>query len=188
MNALFAAAIEIEAFCRRQAWRSAVIGGVAVQRWGEPRQTRDVDVTILTGLGGEERYVDALLAAFRARLEDARDFALQYRVVLIETTTGVPLDVSLAGLPFEARVIERASAFSIAPGHHVTTCSAEDLVVLKAFADRAQDWLDVEGIIVRQAASLDREQVMRELRPLLELKEEEAAEHRLRALFDKHRV
>jgi hypothetical protein len=187
VNLLFAAAVEIEAFCDRQGWRFAIIGGLAVQRWGEPRQTRDVDVAILTGLGGEERYVDALLAAFRARLPEARQFALQHRVLLIETASGVPLDVSLAGLPFEGRVIDRASAFPIAAEAHITTCSAEDLVVLKAFADRVQDWLDIEGIIVRQAGSLDREQIMTELRPLLELKDDDATGHRLRALFEKHR-
>ena len=62
MNALFAAAVALESFCRTHQWRLCVIGGLAVQRWGEPRQTRDVDVTILTGLGGEERVIDPLLA------------------------------------------------------------------------------------------------------------------------------
>ena len=186
MNALFAAALEIEAFCTQNEWRFAVIGGLAVQRWGEPRQTRDVDVTILTGLGGEEPFIDSLLRSFRARLPEARRFALDNRVVLVETASGIPVDLSLAGLPFEHRVIDRASPFTIAAGAHITTCSAEDLVVLKAFADRVQDWLDIEGIIVRQAASLDRAQVMTELRPLLELKEDGAAEIRLLALFDEH--
>ena len=187
VNALFVAAIEIESFCAARAWRFAVIGGFAVQRWGEPRQTRDVDLTVLTGLGGEEAYVDELLGAFRARLPDARSFALQHRVVLIETISGVPLDISLAGLPFESRVIDRSSAFAIAPGAHITTCSAEDLVVLKAFADRAQDWIDIEGIIVRQGASLNQDQILTELAPLLVLKEDAAAEHRLLTLFDKHK-
>ena len=187
MNALFSAAVEIETFCAQRAWRFAIIGGLAVQRWGEPRQTRDVDVTVLTGLGGEEPFVDVLLGTFRARVPDARRFALQNRVVLLETGNGVPIDLSLAGLPFESRVIDRASAFQIAPGVHITTCSAEDLVVLKAFADRVQDWLDIEGIIVRQATALDRGQIMMELRPLLELKEDETAGYRLHALFDKHR-
>jgi hypothetical protein len=51
------------------------------------------------------------------------------------------------------------------------TCSAEDLIVLKAFASRPRDWIDVEGIIVRQAGKLDWAYVDRELRPLAELKE-----------------
>jgi hypothetical protein len=76
MNPLFAAAADVQAFCAARGWKSAVIGGVAVQRWGEPRLTRDVDVTIFAGLGGEDRFVDALLAAYRGRLAQARQFAL----------------------------------------------------------------------------------------------------------------
>jgi hypothetical protein len=146
VNPLFAAAADVQAFCQRQGWQSAIIGGVAVQRWGEPRLTRDVDLTVLTGLGGEGEFVDMLLQNYRARLDGAREFALQHRVVLVETANGVPLDISLAGLPFEARLMARSSAFSIDGSTALITCSAEDLIVLKVFAGRMQDWLDVEGI------------------------------------------
>jgi hypothetical protein len=112
VNALFSAAAGIEAFCIARGWRCAVIGGLAVQRWGEPRQTRDVDLTILTGLGGEERFVDPLLAEYRPRIPDARRFAIERRVLLLETSSGVPLDVSLGGLPYEARVIDRSTVFA----------------------------------------------------------------------------
>jgi hypothetical protein len=139
MNTLFAAAAGVERFCRAQGWRFCIIGGMAVQRWGEPRQTRDVDVTILTGLGGEERFIDAILQEYRGRIAGAREFAVEHRVVLAETSDGTPLDISLGGLPYAGRVIERSSRFSIAPETDVTTCSAEDLIVLKAFADRAQE-------------------------------------------------
>ena len=67
MNPIFAAALELQAFCREQGWRFCFIGALAVQRWGEPRLTNDVDLTLLTGFGGEERYVDALLERFAAR-------------------------------------------------------------------------------------------------------------------------
>ena len=36
-------------------------GGLAVQRWGEPRLTRDADLTLLTGFGKEARFASALL-------------------------------------------------------------------------------------------------------------------------------
>jgi len=45
------------------------IGALAVIRWGEPRLTQDVDLTILTGFGGEARYIDALLQRFTGRRE-----------------------------------------------------------------------------------------------------------------------
>ena len=42
---------------------------------------------------------------------------------------------------------------------------------MKAFAARAKDWLDVEGIIVRQTGKLDWTYIRDELEPLTELKE-----------------
>jgi hypothetical protein len=185
VNALFAAAADLERFCAGHGWRSCVIGGLAVQRWGEPRQTRDVDVALLTGLGAEATFVDPLVAHYRARIPNARQFALDHRVVLVETAQGVPLDISLAALPFEARVIERASPFPT-DSQPITTCSAEDLVVLKAFAGRVQDWLDVEAIVVRQGSRLDRVLVIEELRPLLALKDDVETEATLQSLFAKH--
>jgi len=186
VNRLFAAAVDAQAFCAARGWRSSVIGGVAVQRWGDPRQTRDVDLTLLTGLGGEEAFVDPILEHYRPRIPDARRFALERRVLLVETLDNVPLDISLAGLPYEAVVIDRSTPLEIQAGITMTTCSAEDLLILKAFAARAQDWIDVEGVIVRQGAALDRRLVLADLRPLLELKEDTTAEARLLELFEKH--
>ena len=93
MNALFAAAADVHAFCTARGWRFCIIGGLAVQRWGDPRQTRDVDVTLLSGIGGEERFVDPLLERYSARVQDARRFALEHRVVLVRTDDGIPIDL-----------------------------------------------------------------------------------------------
>lgn len=83
-------------------------------------------------------------------------------------------------------MIARSTPFDVAPGVVLVTCSAEDLIVLKAFANRMQDWLDIEGVIVRQGSILDRSLVLDELGPLLELKEDPQAEVTLRGLFTKH--
>jgi hypothetical protein len=188
VNPLFAAAADVQSFFSSHGWSSTVIGGLAVLRWGEPRQTRDVDLALLTGLGSEGQFVDPILERYRPRIPGARRFALEHRVVLIETAVGVPVDISLAGLPFEGRVIDRSTPFEIVEDARFTTCSAEDLLVLKAFADRAQDWLDIEGVIVRQGRRLDRALVLEELRPLLDLKEDDTADARLVGLFTKHQA
>jgi hypothetical protein len=186
MNPLFAAAADVQTFCHAQGWTCSVIGGLAVQRWGEPRQTRDVDFTLLTGRGGEARFIELLLDRYAPRIPNARQFALDHRVVLVMTSSGVPIDIALTALPFEVRIIERSTPFDFEPGAGIVTCSAEDLVVLKAFAGRPQDWLDVEGIIVRQGRSLDRALVLAEVAPLLQLKDDTESEAALTRLFDKH--
>ena len=119
---------------------------------------------------------------------DARQFALDHRVVLVETSAGIPVDISLACLPFEARVIARSTPFDVQSDTALVTCSAEDLVVLKAFAGRVQDWLDIEGIIVRQGARLNRTLVLEELVPLLDLKDDLESEAQLRRLLTKHPI
>lgn len=183
MNPIFAAALEIQQFCRERGWRSCVIGGLAVQRWGEPRGTVDVDLTVLTGFGSEAAYVDALLGGFEARLGDAREFALRHRVVLVRSRQGIPLDIALGATPVEERAISRATDFVIGPGLALTVCSAEDLIVLKAFAGRERDWLDIEGIVLRQGQRLDAGLIWRELTPLLVLKEDDRSAQRLRRLL-----
>lgn len=182
MNDIFAAAIEVERVVRHAGFRFCFIGGLAVQRWGQPRMTADVDLTVITGFGGEEPYVDALLAELRGRIADAREFALRHRTLLLAASNGIHVDVALGAMPFEEHSVDRASSFEISTTATVTTCSAEDLVVHKAFAGRDKDWLDLEGIAIRQP-SLDRELVFAELLPLLELKEDTTTERRLRALL-----
>lgn len=187
MNPIFGAALDLQQFCTERVWSFCFIGGIAVQRWGEPRLTEDADLTLLTGFGSEESFVDALLAVFLPRRPDAREFALRYRVLLLSAGNGVPLDVSLGAMPFEQRAAERASAFEIGEGHTLLTCSAEDLVVFKAFAGRDKDWLDIEGIAVRQAGRLREEIVWKELEPLLELKESPETAQRLRDVLERAR-
>jgi len=169
MNAIFTAALDLQEFCDKRAWRSCFIGGLAVQRWGEPRMTRDADLTLLTGFGTEEAFVDALLDAFEGRRDDARAFALQHRVLLARHPNGTPFDIALGALPFEEDSVLRSSFWNIGDGA-LRTCSADDLVIHKVFAGRDQDWLDVRGILIRSGQTLDLNLIDRELQPLLELK------------------
>lgn len=49
----------------------------------------------------------------------------------------------------------RARLVELQPGMAVRLCSAEDLIVYKMVSVRAQDRVDVEGIIRRQGERLD---------------------------------
>lgn len=174
MTGLFEAARQLQAFCDRHGWRSCFIGGIAVQRWGEPRVTRDVDLTLLTGFGGEAEFIDSLLAAFPARIDNAREFARRHRVLLLRTADAVGIDISLGALPFEENVVGRASDFSFGPGLSIRTCSAEDLIVLKLFASRPLDIHDAESVAIRHKDDLDWNYIEEQLRPLAEIKDDPA--------------
>jgi nucleotidyltransferase AbiEii toxin of type IV toxin-antitoxin system len=177
------AAAELQTFCTAQGWRSCVIGGLAVQRWGTPRFTQDADLTLLTGYGGEEAFVDLLLKSFSPRHADSREFALQNRVLLARSKNGVDLDIAMGALPFEERTMTRCSQWETGTGVSLLTCSAEDLLVHKVFAGRNRDWGDVETILARQNGKLDLPLVRKELGPLLDLKGEQGALDKLEGLI-----
>lgn len=181
MNDVIKAAAELQAVCVAEGWRFCFIGGIAVLRWGEPRETVDVDLTLLTGFGDEAPFINRLLREFPGRIADADEFARRNRVLLLRTSRGVGLDVALGGLPFEERMIERSSLFDYPLATTLRTCSAEDLIVLKAFAGRAQDWADIERVIVRQTGNLDWSYILEQLGPLVELKGEPEILERLKA-------
>ena len=163
-----------------------VIGGIAVQRWGEPRQTVDVDVTVIVEFGDEERVAKHVLQSYEARVDEPLRFAVENRVLLVRDRIGVGIDMSLGGLPYESRASQRSSNWTIPSLGVIRTCSAEDLIVMKVFADRPQDWIDVERVIIRQGSRLDRDLILGELAPLVELKEEPELTDRLKKLFAHH--
>lgn len=171
MNGLFHAAQEVQIFMQHRQWNFCFIGGLAVIRWGEARMTQDIDMSLLVGFGSEEAYIQELLGHFASRIPDPFHFALSHRVLLLTTSNGVTVDISLSGLPFEEEMMRRATCYAFAPECSLLTCSAEDLIILKAFADRAKDWGDIEGIVARQGQQLDLRYIFEQLTPLCELKE-----------------
>jgi len=111
--------------------------------------------------------------------------ALQRRVLLLWSAGGIGVDIAFGALPFEERCVEQASDWELSPGTVLHTCSAEDLVILKTFAGRPRDWIDVESVLVRQGRSLDWRLIVRELKPLLELRETPENLERLQQLRGK---
>ena len=76
----------------------AIIGGMAVQHWGEPRLTQDVDVTIFVPLENPTDTIQEIVGRFSVRIADAVAFARRNRVILVQANNGCPVDISL-GLP-----------------------------------------------------------------------------------------
>ncbi|MDZ4657382.1 MAG: DUF6036 family nucleotidyltransferase [Bythopirellula sp.] len=184
MKHVFEAAADITRFIEAQGWSYCIIGGLAVVRWGRARATVDVDVTLLSGFGKEEEFIDALLRSYSPRRPDAREFALISRVLLLQTQGGVGLDVALAGFHFEERLIERATLYEFLPGLKLMTASGEDLIITKAFAGRPRDWSDIEGVVLCQTKSLDWELIISELSQLCDLLESRESLDQLLQLRD----
>lgn len=125
-----------------------IIGGVASSLLGRPRLTQDVDVLILLEEQRWRRFLSAgVRFGFVPRMEDAVAFARRSRVFLIRhKSSGVDVDIALAGLPFEKESIAqvrwiRAGKFSL------PLPTPENLIIMKAVAHRPQDMADIKGLL-----------------------------------------
>jgi hypothetical protein len=70
LNPLFTAALQLQSFCEAQNWRFCFIGGLAAQRWGEPRFTRELilrELKPLAELKQEPDIVTRLEALWQKR-------------------------------------------------------------------------------------------------------------------------
>jgi hypothetical protein len=126
-----------------------IIGGQAVLVHGEPRTTRDIDVTLGVDV---DRLDDVLAVTTRlglATLVDAKTFTPKTMVLPCnDPRTGVRVDLLFSFSPYEQQAIARAITKSIGVAH-VRFASVEDLVVHKLVAGRPRDLEDVVGVLAK---------------------------------------
>lgn len=183
-NDVLHSAVEAGEAFDRLGWEYCVIGGIATQRWGEVRQTVDVDAVIWAGFGREHDLSEKSLELFQSRVEDAHAMAVGARILLLVDQRGTGIDVSLGGLPFEERLLKRGVIWNVPRHGRIRICSAEDLTIMKAVANRDRDWIDIRGILLRQGKGLNRKLIVEELAPLVKLKEEPEILDRLVRLME----
>lgn len=127
-----------------------IIGGQAVLLYGEPRLTRDIDIT----LGVNVDYLEKLLAvvqelSLKPIPEDMELFVQQTMVLpALEETTGIRVDFIFSFTPYETEAIKRAKTIIIME-QEVCFASPEDVIIHKIFAGRPRDIEDVRSIIIR---------------------------------------
>lgn len=155
MNPQFESLWEFHQLFERHGIGYAVIGGLAVQFWGEPRFTRDVDITLVSPPEEFDRTVEILLGAFHSRIGDPAKFARENRILLLRAANGCEVDVSF-GLPgYEEEMISRTVPYDLEAEKTVRFCGAEDLLIHKMVASRPRDLEDVAGIVARSGRRLD---------------------------------
>lgn len=145
-------AAALQDFLEANEWDFYFIGGVAVQVWGQPRMTQDIDLIVFTNLKNESEYIAALLSRYTAKFHDAGQFALTNRVLPMLTKGGIGIDVTLGGLSDMSDALARSSYQPFVGGYRLRICSPDDLIIMKTIAARPRDWLDVESVIIRQSA------------------------------------
>ena len=141
---------DLVAWWRKTKTRGLIVGGLAVAILGRPRTTQDIDaIVFLKDHRWEEFLRIGESLSFRSRVPDPLAFAEENRVLLARhEKSGIDVDLSLAALPFEREILKRSQKAKIG-GVRISIPTAEDLIILKAIANRPRDKIDIEGILER---------------------------------------
>ncbi|MBS4029426.1 MAG: nucleotidyl transferase AbiEii/AbiGii toxin family protein [Ignavibacteriales bacterium] len=125
-----------------------IIGGRAVLLYGEPRFTKDIDITL--GVDSSQFPIIKTLAEkllLRSKVDEA--FVKETNVFpTIDTESGIGVDFIFSFTPYERAAIERANIVLV-EDIPVRYAAVEDVIIHKIFAGRPRDIQDVEGIILR---------------------------------------
>ncbi|MEO0068992.1 MAG: DUF6036 family nucleotidyltransferase [candidate division WOR-3 bacterium] len=127
-----------------------VIGGQAVLLYGEPRTTRDIDITLGCGLEGLSTILGVIN---RLRLtplvQELESFVKETMVLPVaDESTGIRVDFIFSFTPYERQAIARATAVRIGTAE-VRFAALEDVVIHKIFAGRDRDLEDVRTILLK---------------------------------------
>lgn len=185
MNEVYRAAVELQNFCEARHWHFCFIGGLAVQRWGNPCQTEDAD-----GRWSPASIMNRRLLT-KSWTHSPRALPMNGKAQFcgascLSSRAKAWIVLALGGLDLEERSVARASDWDVEQMRIRTCSSAEDLIVHKAFAGRDIDWAEVGSVIDVQGRKLNVDQIWSELRPLAELKEAPDILSKLQRLFDEH--
>ena len=127
-----------------------IIGGQAVLLYGEPRLTRDIDITLAINLDHLKTLL-TLSQELKLKIipKDIETFVKQTLVLpTIDEKTGIRVDFIFSFTPYEMEAIKRVKKVSIL-GKEVAFASPEDLIIHKIFAGRPRDIEDVRSVILK---------------------------------------
>ena len=155
MTSLEAAVVEVASVLESLPLPYMLIGGLAVSLWGEPRATLDVDVTIWVEPQHFEQIATDLCGRFRPALPDPVALARRTRVLPVQTSQGVRVDIIFAALSAEKQAIDRAQLKQIA-GKSIMVAAVEDLILMKLISERQKDLDDARRLLRRYRRELDR--------------------------------
>lgn len=127
-----------------------IIGGQAVLLYGEPRLTRDIDITL--GLNTDKLKILLPILdeiGVSPLIKDINEFIKETMVLPTqEPKSGIRVDFIFSFIPYERQAIRNANEIKIG-STRVCFASLEDTIIHKIFAGRPRDIEDVKGILLK---------------------------------------
>jgi len=125
-----------------------VIGGQAVLIYGEPRLTKDIDITLGVGVS-KLNEINSIVEKLNLKILVDENFVRKTMVLLvIDEKTGIRVDFIFSFSLYEKQAIKRATDIKFG-NNIVKFASLEDLIIHKIIAGRAIDIEDVRSIILK---------------------------------------
>jgi hypothetical protein len=129
-----------------------VIGGQAVLLYGEPRLTKDIDITL--GIDSDQL---SLILEFLQKLklevlvDSAEEFVNRTKVLPVaDSASGIRVDFIFSSSEFEKSALKRTTAIK----HGKTAikyASLEDLIIHKIIAGRPRDIEDINSMLIKHS-------------------------------------
>ncbi len=142
-----------------------VVGGQAVMIYGEPRMTKDIDITL--GFDADSLPMIKKITAelgLESIIKDEEEFVRKNSVLpLTDHSKSLRVDFIFSFMPYERGAIQRAHRVDI-EGVKVAYASIEDIVIHKIFSGRPRDLEDIRGIL-KKNSNIDKEMIIKWLGP-----------------------
>ena len=167
MNPLESQLKALAKFLTKEKIKYAILGGMAVSIYGEPRLTVDIDVNILF----DKRKADEFLKkskkyGFYPFFSKTKEMAAKTGVIPTEfKKTKIRCDFITAENILEYEAIKRSKLKKIG-SIKVRLVTPEDLIIHKIASSRPRDREDLKGILIRQKGKLDLKYVKTWLRKI----------------------
>ncbi len=138
-----------------------IIGGQAVLLYGEPRLTKDIDITLGVGVDEYESLLKAVTElGFKTLVDKPDSFVKEFMVLPVsDEGSGIKIDFVFSFTPYEREAIKRANKITLG-GKEINFASLEDILIHKIIAGRARDLEDIKNILLKNK-KFDREYVLK---------------------------
>lgn len=127
-----------------------VIGGQAVLLYGEPRLTRDIDITLGISISELDEIMKVVGGLkFKILVDNVDDFVKRTMVLpVIDEKYGIRVDFIFSFSPYERQAIKKARIVTLGKTM-VRFASLEDVVIHKVVSGRARDIEDIIAILLK---------------------------------------
>jgi len=132
-----------------------IIGGQAVLIYGEPRLTRDIDITLGIGIEKISEILEIITTlSLKPIPENIKEFVERTMVLpVLDEKTGIRVDFIFSFTPYEKEAIKRAKKILL-NNIPIFFASPEDVIIHKIFAQRPRDIEDVKSILLKTSVDI----------------------------------